>query len=349
MNLKIAVLASVAVLALAAFPARAQEVVRVQTWGGALGDSFQKNIVEPFEKETGIKVELSYGMSVDALAKVRGQAANPQIDVAMMGQVDGITLWQEGLTAALDPKDIPNLGNLISPAVYKDDKGSIFYVGMYGYVFELVYRTDKIKTPPTCWKDLWKDEYKGEVMFPPPGVFIGYIQAMASRINGGSEENMEPGWAAMKALAPNIGAVFNSDSEAYNLIASGEASIGPVLMFTTIDLIKAGVPVARVSPCEGSPIAWDGLALVKNSPNPEGAKKLVNFMLQKSVVEAHVNAVSTIPAMDGIVLKPELAKALPSTPEDRAKLTSLDDATIAKHKAEWIARWDREIVPLIGK
>jgi agmatinase len=55
------------------------------------------------------------------------------------------------------------------------------------------------------------------------------------------------------------------------------------------------------------------------------------------------------PGMEGITLSPDLAKALPSTPEDRARLTSLDDATIAKSKAEWIKRWDREIVPLIGQ
>jgi putative spermidine/putrescine transport system substrate-binding protein len=338
-----------ALLALATSPVLAQGVVRVQTWGGNLGESFQKNILEPFEKETGLKVELSYGMSVDAVAKVRAEAAHPQIDIAMMGQTEGIALWREGLTSPLNPQEIPNLKNLINSAVYKDDKGTIFYVGMYGYVFELVYRTDKVSVPPTSWKDLWKDEYKGEIMFPPPGIYSAYIQVMAARINGGNEQNMEPGWEAMKKLAPNIGAVFSSDSEAYNLIASGEAYIGPVLMFTTIDLMKAGVPVSYVSPAEGSPISWDGITLVKNSPNPEGAKKLINFMLQKSVVEAHVNTVATIPAMDGVVLKPELAKALPSTPEERAKLTGLDDATIAKHKAEWIERWNREIVPLIGK
>jgi len=349
MNIRRVIMAATAILIGGASHVFAQETVNVQTWGGSLAESFIKNISEPFEKETGIKVVLSYGMSVDALAKVRAQAGNPQIDIAMMGQTEGITLWQEGLTAPLDPKEIPNLANLIPQALYKDKDGTIFYVGMYGYVFEIAYRTDKIKTPPTSWKDLWKEEYKGEVMLPPPGIYSAYIQVMASRIHGGSETNMEPGWEALKKLAPNVGAIFNSDAEAYNLLASGEAAIAPVLMFTTIDLLKNGVAVARVSPAEGSPISWDGITLVKGSPNPEGAKKLINFMLQKQVVEAHVNAAATIPAMDGITFTPELAKALPSSPEDRARLTTLDDATIAQHKADWIARWDREIVPLIGK
>src|SRR5690242_7879136 len=102
MNLKVTIVASAAILAASTVGAWADGVVNVQTWGGTLGNSFQKNIAEPFEKETGIKVVMNYGMSVDAIAKVRAQAANPQIDVAMMGQTEGIALWKDGLSAPLD-------------------------------------------------------------------------------------------------------------------------------------------------------------------------------------------------------------------------------------------------------
>jgi putative spermidine/putrescine transport system substrate-binding protein len=338
-----------ALLLAASFTAEAEEVVNVQTWGGSLGESFQKNIVEPFEAETGIKVVLSYGMAADALAKVRAQQANPQVDIAMMGQTEAISLWDEGLLDVLDPAEIPNLGNLVDSAVYADDGGSIFYVGMYGYVLELIYRTDSIENPPKSWGDLWKPEYAGEIMFPSPAVLSAHSQVMAARINGGDESNMEPGWEALKALAPSIVAVYRSDAETYNLIASGEALIGPALMYTTLDLMKAGVPVARVSPAEGSPVSWDGITLVTGAPNAEGAKKLIDFMLSRPVVEAHVNEVATIPAVEGVELEAELAKALPSTEEERSRLLRLDDEVIAAQKADWIARWDREVVPLIGR
>ena len=150
---RVLALASALLLA-ASVTSEAQEVVNVQTWGGSLGESFQKNIVEPFEAETGIKVVLSYGMAADALAKVRAQQASPQVDVAMMGQTEAISLWSEGLLDVLDPAEIPNLANLVDSAVYTDDNGSIFYVGMYGYVLELIYRTDRINNPPKSWGDL---------------------------------------------------------------------------------------------------------------------------------------------------------------------------------------------------
>lgn len=329
--------------------AEAQQVVNVQTWGGSLGESFQKNIVEPFEAETGIDVVLSYGMAADALAKVRAQQANPQVDIAMMGQTEAISLWNEGLLDVLDPAEIPNLANLVDSAVYADDDGSIFYVGMYGYVLELIYRTDRIDNPPESWADLWNPEYVGEIMFPSPAVLSAHAQVMVARIHGGDESNMEPGWDALKALAPSISAVYRSDAETYNLIASGEALLGPALMYTTLDLINAGVPVARVSPAEGSPVSWDGITLVKGAPNPDGAKKLIDFMLSRDVVQAHVNDVATIPAVDGVALEPELARALPSTEEERSRLLRLDDEMIAAQKADWIGRWDREVVPLIGR
>jgi putative spermidine/putrescine transport system substrate-binding protein len=347
MNLRLLFLAGLAAQIFAITPVRADQV-NVQTWGGTLGDSFTKNIVEPFERQTGIKVVLSYGMAADAMAKVRAQQAHPELDIAMVGQTEGIALNNDGLVSELNPAEIPNLKNVLEQAVYKDDKGKIFYVGYYGYVLEIIYRTDRIKDPPTSWKDLWKPEYAHEIMFPSPAVLSAHSQVMAAKINGGDANNMEPGWKALKELAPRMTAVYRSDAETYNLIASGEAALGPALMYTTLDLLKAGVPVARVSPKEGSPVSWDGITLVKGAPNPEGAKKLINFMLSKEVETAHVNAVGTIPSVDGVVLSGPLAKALPSTPEERNRLLRMDDATIAKHKADWIALWDREIAPLVG-
>ena len=89
------------------------------------------------------------------------------------------------------------------------------------------------------------------------------------------------------------------------------------------------------------------MSLVKGSPNPDGANELINFMLSVPVVEAHVNQVATIPAVEGVTLTPELAEALPSTPEERSRLLRLDDDAIAASKADWISIWDREVVPLM--
>lgn len=345
--LKLSALVAVAAL-LVTSSALGQEnkTIYVQTWGGSLGESFKKNVVEPFEKASGYQVELSYGMAADAVAKVRGQRANPQVDVAMMGQTEAAVLWKEGLLDPLTPAEITNLATLSKLAVYAQGD-QVYYAGMYGYVLELIYRTDMISKRVTSWKDLLSPEFAGEVMFSSPAILSAHSQVMMARAFGGDEHNMEPGWTALKDLAPNLSAVYRSDAETYNLIASGEAAIGPALMYTTLELQKAGVPVERVTPAEGSPVSWDGVSLVKGSPNPEGAKKFINFMLSVPIIEAHVNAIGTIPGAEGVTLSPELAAALPSTPEERERLLRLDDEAISQSKADWIAIWDREIVPLM--
>ena len=84
----------------------AQEVV-LATWGGAWGKAFQESAIAPFEKTTGIKVKVIYGVSSTNLAQVAAQKDRPQIDVITMVSGDGLAAWQQGLTAALDAKTIP--------------------------------------------------------------------------------------------------------------------------------------------------------------------------------------------------------------------------------------------------
>ena len=111
--------------------AHAQEVV-LATWGGAWGKAFQEAAIEPFEKATGIKVRVIYGVSSTNLAQVAAQKENPQIDVITMVAGDGIAAWQRGLTAALDPREIPALNDLADVALRRE-KDAVIFAGMWTY------------------------------------------------------------------------------------------------------------------------------------------------------------------------------------------------------------------------
>jgi len=327
----------------------AERVVNVQTWGGDLGESFRANIVKPFEEQTGIKVLISTGMSSDAAAKVRLGAGNPEIDVAMMIYGDATLVWDEGLLDPLDPEEIPNLDDVIDVAKYY--KGNeICFVGLYGYVTEIVYRTDEIDKEITSWRDLWDPDFERSVMLAAVPYANAHAFVMIAYAFGADEYNMDPAFSAIKLLAEmgNLSVVYRSDMVPFDVISSGEVWIGSALSFTSAALINAGVPIKRVIPEEGAPISFDGITLVKNCPHPDEAKEFINFMLSKEADEAHSNAAYLIPTNKYAVTAPEVQKYIP-TQEEIQLLIQPDDDYIASKKGEWLNWWEEEITPLLGR
>jgi putative spermidine/putrescine transport system substrate-binding protein len=72
----------------------------------------------------------------------------------------------------------------------------------------LTYNPEKIKTPPTSWRDLWKPEFKGRVGITTLNSTLGtgWLVEVA-KMYGGSESNVEPGFKAINELKPNLAAV----------------------------------------------------------------------------------------------------------------------------------------------
>ena len=69
--------------------------------------------------------------------------------------------------------------------------------------------TDQVKPGSvTSWNDLLKPEYKGRVGLASMGsTLVSAWMAEIARLNGGSAENLEPAFAYVKKLMPNVGAV----------------------------------------------------------------------------------------------------------------------------------------------
>ena len=56
----------------------------VAAYGGSFEQTMRKDIIPPFEKKLGIKIEYVAGNSTDTLAKLQAQKGNQQIDVAIV-------------------------------------------------------------------------------------------------------------------------------------------------------------------------------------------------------------------------------------------------------------------------
>src|SRR5262249_34694944 len=82
MRLLLAVAVGFLSIAISDKGAQAEEKLVLMTWGGTWLDYMKKDVIEPFEKETGIKIEvLTHQNTMDGLAKLKAQKANLDIDV----------------------------------------------------------------------------------------------------------------------------------------------------------------------------------------------------------------------------------------------------------------------------
>ena len=104
-----------------------------------------------------------------------------------------------------------------------------------------------------------------------------------------------------------------------------------------------GTGVEFVLPKEGgiAGLAW--LAITKGA-NTELALEYLNQGLDPESQRLIAGAPSYIgPVIEGVQVASELRGIVPATPADLERLKTLDWPKINQHRADWIARWNREI------
>ncbi len=322
----------------------ANEVV-IATWGGTWGKAIQEKAVEPFEKETGIKVKLISGVSLANMQMIAAQRNNPQVDIIMMTAQDAVGAYNDGLLAPIDQDAVPSTKDLPDFGIRKAPEGGIMFAGMWMYTYGIAYRADKVDFPVACWKDLWDPRLKNKVAVSSPKYMNAYFMLMANKIADGTEENIAPGLERIKKMGQNLVAVADDSATQQRLLAQGEAWAIPMLSSAAHTVIDKGVPARFVNPCEGAPAGVDVMALVKNGPNKASAEKFINYYISPKTIAAVTEQLKITPVNPKAEIGPEHAKYTISK-EDLGKLVSFSDEAIIGSRAKWQDQWEREISPM---
>ena len=320
-------------------PGRAEQSGLVSTvFGGIYEREYRKHILEPFEKETGAKILTKLGLSSEWLTNSIVNRRSPEIDLLLLPYPDNIKATMEGLGMPLTVADVPNIAQ-IDPIWYDQfDKTGIGldYVG-YG----IAYRKDLVPKVPTSWRDLWDPAYKGKVMIPEIGQWGSWeTLVVAARLNGGSETNMDPAFAALKQLKPNIKQFFKSGVDIVNMLGSGEAWVcGMTTNIPAYGLIDAGKPVGFVFPSEGAMVGAVSYHIAKNTKNADLCKKFINFALDKTIQENFCNGVIAAPTNVNAVVSEKTRQRVP--PRDKLQLFSW--AKIIPQMSDLAERWNQDV------
>lgn len=304
-----------------------------QGFGGPTQDVIQKAVFNPLDRRLGCLSSQVPLQSAAAFARMRAEAAAPQIDMYQFSGGQEVLAATEKLTAGLD-----GLSNWVDvPAKMKDaDRRWV----TFAIIAEgILYRTDKIKTAPDTYRDFLNPAYDGHIAFPT--ITNGYgtdFLVMLARTFGGGERNIGPGFKALAKIAPHA-TIFKAASEVPSLFAQGDVWIMPYDSTSAKRCKDAGLPVAFVSPKEGSPASFCRTCIAARSKNVDLARQAVNQFIS---VESQTTIAQTLqwaPTNQKVHLPEDLGKQLPRPDQ----LATLDMTTMTRQRSQWTERWNREI------
>jgi putative spermidine/putrescine transport system substrate-binding protein len=331
-----------AVLAVAGGTARADDEKELvfAGFGGSLQKSLQSTVIPAFEKKYGVKVVYVTGTSNQILAKVKAQRSSPQIDVIWANDTTHYQGKADGLYAKLDPAKVTNLSQVYDFAKDRDGIGVVMGIQALSLEYNTQVFKEKGWSPPSSWMDMWDEKYKGHVVFY--NMPIGYANLVLAKIadlNGGSASNLEPAWAKMKQLGPNVLAFVDPPAQVDALFGTGSAWIGYNGSARVHDFAATGAPVAMALPKEGGILYPQQFDIVANAPHPDLAQKFIDFTISAEAQKMIAESLLLGPVNKTVQLDDKAAAKVPYGEKNVTSLLNLDISPINQNLQALTARW----------
>ena len=194
------------VLAGATASLAAPSLLRAQTARELVIVSFAGQLQEPHQwlarrmeaRHPGLRIRLVPSESQDIVAAIKAAQGFSPFDAMPNGEPPHLIAQRDGYIQKLDAAKVPNAANVV-PELMAKSAG--FGVPASYSLIGIAYNEKLLKTAPKSWADLWNPEYRGKVAIPRASSNLGLgVLVIAARIFGGSEDNLEPGWAKLQEL-----------------------------------------------------------------------------------------------------------------------------------------------------
>lgn len=318
------------------------------TYPGNWEEAHRKILVPAFQKATGAEATLTPLLALDQVARLEASANNPPFDTAILDPGPYITAPKEGIFQPF-PADMSKNFSEVLPR-YQSAGGpeaSENWGPIIGLQFAgIAYNPKIITTPPTSWSDLWNPAYKGRVGIANMDSTLGTgWMVETSKMNGGSESNLDPAFEALQELLPNLAGVASNPGALSTMIQQGEVAIAPHNIGSIAVLQDKGIDVEWVIPKEGSYAFGTSMHIVQNPVSgTELAAAYIDTALSQEVQAAMAAAPYYIaPVNQSVPLEGVLAEKIAASYDEYEKFIYQDWATISKYRPEWIERFSKAV------
>lgn len=246
-----------------------------------------QSVIDDFEKETGIKVNVStFSSNEDMLAKVKSETEGAY-DIVQPSDYMVAQMISQGMLQELDKNQLTNISNISD--TYLDpsyDPGNVYSVPYQGGVGAIAVNTDVIKDDITSYADLFKPEYKDQLVVLDD--YRAVIGMAAKSIGYGMSETdpaiLDKVKTQVLSLKDNI-KLYDSDSPKSALI-SGDCNLAFCWSAEIALAMEENPAIKIVYPSEGPFLFMDNWCVTKGAKNYDNAMKFIDYMMKAETGKA---------------------------------------------------------------
>jgi len=321
-------------ISFAAYPLRgsAADALVAAVSPGPWEEAYRKFVV-PAAAKNGLDVQLSPGLSLEQIAKVRGSRGMPPYDVVTLDPGPRGNLIDLGLAEPFDPSRLKNLASL--PVGAADNHG----VAVSGQVVGIAYNPKKLPRP-TGWKDLFKPEYVkrlGITGFQSTYGTAALIEI--AKTYGGSEQNIQPALDQIMRVLPDVAAIAQP-AALPQLFQQGQIDV-MFIVTQFVDSFKGkGVDIEFVVPDTGAVAFFTTMHIPKGSKNADAAYRYIDTVLSKEIQSDLASAPYYV-----VPVNKEVAASSKGVMDlsDKRRFVSHDWTKINAVRPEWIDRFNKTV------
>jgi iron(III) transport system substrate-binding protein len=241
------------------------------SWYTSTPVDLAQQLIEAFQKETGIKVQLLRTGGQAVLRRILPEiaAGQPGADVITMSDAGAANaMAKQGQLVAFRPVDFDKVLDVV-----KDPQGR--WIAQRLQLSGIPVRTDKVAPAdvPKTWSDLTNPRYKGRMVMPDPS-FTAIQLVVAAMLS------QKLGWDFYKSLRANDTMIVQGHQQVFATLQSGERVIGAEGSDPRSFAHGHEVPNQTIIyPSEGAFFVSSPTAIIKGARSPNAAKLFAQFMI----------------------------------------------------------------------
>ena len=289
--------------------------------------AFINPLVEEFEKQSGVKVEVVAAGTGELLKRVESEKSNPLADI----------FWG-GSLGTMKPKaalfeDYRSVNEEHVQEAFKNKEGSITrFTDIPSVIMINTNLIGDVKVEG--YEDLLNPALKGKIAFADPSKSSSSYEHLINMLYAMGNGDPDKGWDYVTKLAKNLdGKLLSGSSAVYKGVADGEYAVGLTFEEGGAKYVADGAPVKLVYMKEGVISKPDGIYIIKNAKHMENAKKFIDFITSKEAQTLITHKLHRRSVRDDV--------AAPVGLLPKAEINSINDEeeVVNKNKKAWLDKF----------